>query len=316
MNAVLILNSAAGSINGERGRVSREDLREAFAAAGVQVEIAQPACGDLERALGEARERHPDAVIVGGGDGTLSTAAAALSGSEIPLGVLPLGTLNHFARDLNMPLDWRDAVDALGHGSVRTVDVGEVNGRIFINNCSIGSYPEAVRRRDRLRRERGHGKWRAMALASFEVFRRLRRVRVRIQMADTTLALRTPFVFVGNNRYSGHLLRESLRPRLDEGELALYTTRASRRFTLLRLMWQSLVRSIDDADLLETHYFTSATISSVDGAPLPVAVDGELVPPQSTLTLRTRPGALRVIAPTHAPSAPAGLLRGLALPGR
>lgn len=297
MHPLLIVNREAGALHGGRSAVTPEVLRDAFAAAGtpVTLEIAPPAT--LEAAVRAAVARPPASLFVGGGDGTINTAARALVDTRIPLGVVPLGTLNHFARDIGLPGTWREAIPVLAGGATRDVDVGEINGRVFINNCSIGSYPEAVRQRDKLRREHGRGKWAAMAVASFAVFRRLRRFRVRIETQDTTLTLRTPFVFIGNNRYSGHLLDQSLRPRLDEAQLSIFTTRASRHFTILRLAWQSLVHSIDAADALETRTTREAVVSSPTGQPLPLAVDGELVNLAPPFRVRIRPGALRVIAP-------------------
>lgn len=297
MHVVLILNRAAGTLNGDRDAVSPEAIRDAFAAEGMPVVLETPDAAALVASLRAAVRLRPDLIIAGGGDGTISAAAAELAGTDIPFGALPLGTLNHFARDLGFPTDWREAVTALAHGTSRLVDVGEVNGHVFINNCSIGSYPEAVRRRDRLRREQGRGKWVAMFLASCAVFRRLRRFRVRIDLPDTSLVLRAPFIFVGNNAYSGHILAQSLRPRLDAGQLALYTTRAHRHFSLLRLAWQSLVRNIDAADALEIHHAAEATVTSLNGQTLPVAADGELIHLEPPLRFRVRPGALRVIVP-------------------
>lgn len=303
MHAVLILNRAAGSLDGERAGATPESLREAFAGAGMPVALELSAPGHLEDALRAAAARHPPAIFVGGGDGTLNTAARVLVDTHIPLGVVPLGTLNHFANDLGLPDAWREAIPLLASGATRDVDVGEVNGTVFINNCSIGSYPEAVRHRDQLRREHGRGKWVAMTLASLAVFRRLRRFRVRIEIPDTKpLVLRTPFVFIGNNRYSGHLLEQSLRPRLDEGVLSIFTTRASRRFTILRLIWQSLIHSIDAADALELLLAREAVVSSPTGQPLPLAIDGELADERPPLRFRVRPGALRVIAPAASPA--------------
>jgi diacylglycerol kinase family enzyme len=171
-----------------------------------------------------------------------------------------------------------------------------VNGQIFINNCSIGSYAEAVRRRDALRAERGHGKWRAMVLASWSVFRELRRLRLQIETPDRALTLRTPFVLVANNRYTGHVLATSLRPRLDEGRLWIYTTRAHRHAALIRLMWQTLTRRVDEADELEVHSLGEVTINSLR-ASIPVAADGEVIDVSLPLRFRIRPGALRVLAP-------------------
>ncbi len=297
MRALLILNDAAGSLNGDRGAASPAEVAEALTAAGVTVDLRPSPANQLVATLQAASAERPDVIFVGGGDGTINTAAGCLVDTRIALGVLPLGTFNHFARDLGLPADWREAVTALAHGVPRAVDVGEVNGRVFINNCSVGSYPEAVRRRDELRQRHGSGKWFAMALASIAVFRRLRRLRVRIKSPEATFTLRTPFVFVGNNAYSGHVFGPSLRPQLDAGHLWIYTTRAHRRLTLLRLMGQSLFRRIDASDALDSRAVSEALIESTHGQNLPLAVDGELLPPTPSLRFRLRRRALHVIAP-------------------
>jgi len=298
MRALLILNDAAGSLNGDRDAASPAEVVAAFAAAGLPVGLRPGPPAQLTATFRAAVQERPEVIFVGGGDGTISTAAGCLVDTPIALGVLPLGTLNHFARDLGLPTPWRDAIPALVGGSTRTIDVGEINGRVFINNCSLGSYPEAVRRRDALRRAHGSGKWAAMALASIAVFRRLRRLRVRIESPSGHLALRTPFVFIGNNAYSGHVLGPNLRPQLDAGQLWIYTTRAHRRLALLRLAWQSLVRQIDAADALDAHPVRETVITSEGPRELPLAVDGELVESARTLRCRVRPRALHVRIPT------------------
>ena len=122
-----------------------------------------------------ARTRHAAArtasarasiVVAAGGDGTISSVAAAVIDSPAALGVLPLGTLNHFAKDLHIPLDLAGAIAVVAAGHVGHVDVGQVNERVFVNNSSIGIYPSIVEEREALRR-RGHRKWPAMALATF-----------------------------------------------------------------------------------------------------------------------------------------------------
>ncbi len=297
MNVLLILNQSAGSLNGDRDAVSPDALLAALEAAGLRAQLRLSPPLQLCETLAAARGEQPDALVVGGGDGTISAAAACLAGSPVALGVLPLGTLNHFAHDLGLPPDWREAITALASGITQAVDVGEVNGRVFINNCSIGSYAEAVRKRDALRRLRGGGKWWAMLRATLRVFRHLRRLRLRVDANGKTSRLRAPFVVVSNNRYRGHVLGYSLRPRLDEGRLCLYTTREHRRLGLLRLTWQSLVRKIDDVDGLETLELTEATLAREGDQRLAVALDGELVDLKGPLHFRTRPGALRVLAP-------------------
>ena len=297
MNALLILNHAAGSVNGDKDAVAPDAVQAAFARAGIHVTSRVSPPKQLCETLRAAVDERPDALFVGGGDGTVSAAAGCLVGTDIPLGVLPLGTFNHFARDLGLPLPLEEAVAALAQGHTRAVDVGDVNGRIFINNCSLGSYPEAVRERDALRRARGSAKWFAMLLATVKVFRRLRRLRLRIETPGETLALRTPFLFVGNNAYTGHVFDHSLRKRLDDGRLWIYTTRAHRRLTLLRLAWQSFVHRIDAADALEAHSVTEATVVPESAQAVPIAADGELLDLRPPLRFRIRPQALRVLAP-------------------
>jgi diacylglycerol kinase family enzyme len=302
MNDLLILNEAAGFVTRDKGNRSPNALLEAFHSAGVSVELRLAPPRQLCEIINGAIARRPNTIYVGGGDGTISTAAGCLVDSDIALGVLPLGTLNHFAHDLGIPPNAPDAIAALVRGNRRAVDVGEVNGRIFINNCSIGSYADVVRKRDALRRERGAGKWRAMLLATFAVFRQLRRLRLRIESAEKTLALRTPFAVVANNRYSGHVLDSNLRPRLDEGRLWIYTTRAHRHAAVLYLMWQSLLRSIDRVEGLDSFATTEASITRESGS-LPIAADGELLDLKPPFRFRCRPAALQIIAPSPPPRA-------------
>lgn len=299
MNALLILNHSAGSMNGDKGALGPDALVEAFRAAGINVRPIVVQGPTLCAAVQDGIAQRPDVIFAGGGDGSISAAAGCLVDSGIPLGVLPLGTLNHFARDLGLPENWNDAVQAIARGAVREVDVAEVNGRVFINNCSIGSYAEAVRKRDALRRAHGAGKWWAMTLATLAVFRRLRRLRVHVDIEGRSFALRAPFIVVSNNRYSGRVLDYSLRPRLDEGRLCIYTTRAARRLTLLRLAWQSLLRNIDRVDGLEIHDFAAGTLHH-DYGRLPIALDGELTTMTAPLQFRIRRRALRVISPAPA----------------
>ena len=116
------------------------------------------------------------------------------------LGVLPLGTLNHFAKDLNIPPDLDAAVNIIANRKTLDIDVGEVNGRVFINNSSLGLYPDVVRGRE-LRQRLGFGKWHSLARSAFSVFRRYPLLDVRLTVDGKEITTRTPFVFIGNNEY-------------------------------------------------------------------------------------------------------------------
>jgi diacylglycerol kinase family enzyme len=300
MKATVILNQQAGSVLAGGSDCGPGPLSVAFSRVGIDatVQVLPPA--EIEQAARRAADTGPDALVVGGGDGTISSVAGVLADTPLPLGILPLGTLNHFAKDLGIPSDWRRAVTAISEGNLRAVDLAEVNGRIFINNCSLGAYPDAVRRREALRELHGFRKWTAMAVASLQVMRRLRRLRVSIEQDGRTSVRRTPFVLIANNRYAGNLFARNLRTRLDAGELWVYTTHLYRIFPLLRLMLYSLTHSLDDADELEAWPTRELTLSSALG-PLPVAADGEVLKPQSPLRFRIRPRALRVFVPAAPP---------------
>ena len=298
MKLIVIINREAGAAAQASGGFSPEELTREFSVRGIEADVRVVAPEDVELSLREAIAARPTAVVIGGGDGTVRSAAALLAGTGVPLGVLPFGTLNHFAKDLRMPSVWREAVEALARGVVREVDVAEVNGHVFVNNCSLGAYAEAVRRRESLRRQRGHGKWLAMVKASLAVFRRLRRLRLRMFVGGVERHVRTPLVVVANNRYSGHVLDVSMRARLDEGRLWLYTAHVHRRLPVLRLVWQALTRRRPDAaDALDAEPASEITVESENGRSVPVAADGELIAVKTPLVFRSRARALRVLAP-------------------
>src|SRR5436305_1054126 len=140
-------------------------------------------------------------VVGGGGDGTIAAVAAALVGTDTALGVLPMGTLNHFAKGLGIPLELEKAVHTLFTGKVARVDVGEVNGRIFLNNSSIGFYPRLVQERKREQRQ-GRSKWLAFAQAAALMFQRSPTLHVELDEDHSRQSYDTPFVLVGNNRYA------------------------------------------------------------------------------------------------------------------
>jgi diacylglycerol kinase family enzyme len=232
--------------------------------------------------------------VAAGGDGTVNAVAAAVAGTKIPLGVLPVGTLNHFAKDLGLPLELEEAVRVAAEGAVRQVDVAEVNGRVFVNNSSLGVYPRIVALRQRSG-ARGWGKWLAGLWATVAVLRRRPFMAVRIRIDDETVVRRTPFVFVGNNEYKMAGLDAGVRESLTGGRLALYVMHATRRRSLLLLGWKVVWRGGDQVDELDCFPVQEAVVET--RRRLPVALDGEVVPMDSPLRYRIRPLDLNVLAP-------------------
>jgi diacylglycerol kinase family enzyme len=268
-----------------------------FAAAGREARVTVVTGGGSQ--LREAAERAVvdgcDALVAGGGDGTINLAASVLAGRDIPLGVLPLGTLNHFAKDLSIPLELEDAVRVILDGITCRVDVGEVNGRIFINNSSLGVYPAVVRLRERYRAS-GLGKWVAALWAGLTVLRRNPFMAVRLIVQNDVTVRRTPFVFVGNNQYRMAGLQAGTRDSLSGGDIAVYVLNADRRVGLLRLAWQVVLKGVDQVKELDELTVSQATVE-VRRSRLQVALDGEVVMLESPLEYRIRPAALQVYVP-------------------
>jgi diacylglycerol kinase family enzyme len=308
MRVRVIVNRGGGAVRAEGGPAIEAELARAFARRGVDASVVLCGGSDIGRearaALDEAdRGRRPfDAVVVGGGDGTVGAVAGALAGTGTTLGVLPLGTLNHFAKDLGLPADLDGAVDVIAAGRVRRVDVAEVSGQVFVNNSSIGLYAEMVADRDRERRAAGRAKWLATLLAGWRALRRFPLRRLSVRAEGWALPCETPLVFVGNNAYEVSLPNAGGRAVLDRGELCLYVVRHCGRWGLLRLAARAALGRLDQERDFELRSVTEAEIRSWARWPLRVAADGEVAALRPPLRYRTRPGALRVLAP-EAPAA-------------
>jgi diacylglycerol kinase family enzyme len=234
--------------------------------------------------------------VAGGGDGTLSCAAGHLAGGARPLGILPLGTLNHLARDAGIPAKLEEAVAVIAAGHIRAIDVAEVNGRVFVNNSSVGLYPDMVRLREVEQERLGRSKRLAMLSASLTTLRHFRRHRLRISAEGLEAPVRTPMLFVGNNRYQVNLLALGQREALDEGELCLYAIRASSRAHLLWAGIRGIFGKLDQQRDFITSYVGEAEVSS-DRDSLIVSADGETVQLETPLRYRIRPKALKLIVP-------------------
>ena len=293
MTTEVIVNASSGA--GSREEV-RQRLAHAFTEIGADARVSL--AGDAAELVAFAeRAARSDAerVVAGGGDGTINAVAAAMIDSGKTLGVLPFGTMNHFAKDLGIPLDVEGAVATIVAGHAVSVDVGDVNGRIFLNNSGLGLYPRVIRERDR-RQRLGSGKWPAYIWATLAILRRDPFLDIRLNVDGKELTGRTPFVFVGNNAYDMELLNVGGRACLDKGELSLYSTSRSGRLGLVRLAVRAMIgRLRQDKDFLA--FATTDAWIGTRRKRIRVALDGEVTIMEPPLHYRVRPGALRVLAP-------------------
>jgi YegS/Rv2252/BmrU family lipid kinase len=290
----VLLNPAAGLTQTE-DRCAR--VTQAFAAAAADAQVMVLRSGaDAPDATRQAIAAGASTVVAGGGDGTISSVASVLAGTTTPLGVLPLGTLNHFAKDAGIPQDLDAAVATIVAGHIRNVDIGEVNRRTFLNNASIGIYPDIVVERERLR-QRGHHKWIAFALASARILRRYRELVVRLAAADAIGRTRTAFLVVGNNEYQVDGLSLGARPRLDGGRLFAYLAPRVHTRELPKLLLLALAGRARERQVLESIAATTLHVDTPGRRRLRVALDGEVIVMRAPFEFRVRPAALRVIAP-------------------
>jgi undecaprenyl-diphosphatase len=245
--------------------------------------------GAIDRALLEDR-----VIVAMGGDGTINAVAQHLV-ARGTLGVLPGGTLNHFARDLGVRNPSR-ALETLERGEPRAVDLGRIEGRFFVNNATIGLYPEVVMERDHYQ-WMALGKWGAAARASLRVIRRAEPLLGTISADGDARGLTAWIVFVGNNRFGAPPGRVGTRERLDEGILdvrILTTAEHGRRRTKLALAvlrdrtWRGrrLVRR--EARRVEIQ---------LTDRPRLISVDGEMAESTDHLIVEIVPRALRVLHP-------------------
>lgn len=289
-------------INERSGQAARADaggeIQAIFAKAGAQVRIERvhdP--GDLPARARQAAGRG-DLLVAAGGDGTVNAVAGVAVESRSTMGLLPMGTRNHLAKDLGLPLDLEGAVATIVAGRMRDVDVGELNGRIFVNNSSIGIYPRMLWERHAEQR-RGRGKWTAFTIAMIRTWRAYRTLVVRLAIDGVEHAIRTPFVFVGNNEYKVEGFELGGRSALTAGRLSVFVAPECGRFEILTLPIRALANRLTAAAPFEGFLAESLSID-LSSHRVSVALDGEVAIMRSPLRYRVRPGALRVVVPAPA----------------
>ena len=273
-----------------------ESVASALKDAGIDAEVELIGGGECEVRCAALAERGEPLVIVGGGDGTIGAAASALVGSETKLGILPLGTLNHFSRDLGIPPDLAEAAKAIAAGRERRIDVAEMNGRIFINNSAIGLYPLMVVDRDNQRKRLGRSKRLAMLVASVRTLARFNHQRLTLTANDEKARVDTPLLFVGNNDYRIDIGGPGKRESLEDGQLFVLVMRKKTRRGLIAASIRALFNRARHNDMVRIEGVQRLKVESRRPM-LPVSLDGEVVRVEPPLEYKLRRAALTVIAP-------------------
>jgi diacylglycerol kinase family enzyme len=289
----LVLNEKAGALLAG-GRT--QDLTDRLSQGGARLRIIPP--GDLPDRLRDARAE-ADAVVVAGGDGTIACAAAALEDTGMPLGILPAGTMNLLAKDLHLPIgQLTEAAGIILAGHTRDVDVGRVDGHVFLCACMLGAPTRLGHHRETNRRAGPWRQWVGFARAAFRTLRRRRSQRLTITVDGAVHTIRTPSLTITVNPVDDGRGRLFARSRLDGGKLCAYVIRRHTMLDLVRVMLRIAAGNTRDPALLVLEG-TAITIEAPTPALL-VLIDGEERLLAAPLSFTIKPGALRVFAPAPA----------------
>jgi len=295
MKVCCILNDRSGGA----ASFKRYDFTDLFAQRRIKVEIfiSRPGISVVELAKNAVR-RNFDIIVAGGGDGTISAVAAALVGyPAIRLGILPLGTLNHFSRDLNIPSDISRAVDIICAGYSEAIDIGCVNDTYFVNNTSVGLYPAIVKLRESLQGA-GYSKWWAAALSSIRILGRFRRLELEIQPSGKAVVRRkAALLFVGNNAYETAAGNLGTRLSIKRGILWVNVSTSSTWLGLFMSLATLVLGRERPTDAL---IFEASSLKVISRKKLlTVASDGEVLHLKPPLNYSILPKALTVIVPVR-----------------
>jgi diacylglycerol kinase family enzyme len=291
--ATILLNRSARGVTDSTIR----HLGELARTRGLETQVVPVTGASLAASARLAVESGCTVLVAAGGDGTVSTVADVAAAHGIALGVLPLGTLNHFARDVRIPRELDAAITTLASGRVTVVDVGDVNGRIFLNNSSIGVYPRMVWEREQQQRQ-GRRKWTALGLAALQVWRQYRRVTVTIEGRHDCRKVSTPFIFIGNNEYGIDDGRIDARATLEGGRLQLCMAPDADRRAMARIVMAAIAGRLGAIDGFEAMTACELTIAT-RARRLGVSLDGELHTFESPLRYKIRRRALQVLVPNR-----------------
>jgi diacylglycerol kinase family enzyme len=287
----VILNRKAGSAAEE---ATRRAIEASLAHAALDARIVAVTGPEIHDAANGAAAAG-DALIAAGGDGTVSAVAGVAVKTGATFGVIPLGTLNHFAKDAGIPLDIDAAVQVLAAGRPVPLDTGTLNARTFVNNASIGLYARMVHERQ-VEERRGRRKWTAFAIAMARVWRSVPQITVRLTVDGRALVRRTPFVFVGNGDYQDAGLNLGRRASLTAGHLSIYLAPECGPLDMLMLGLRAVSGRLPADIKLEE--FRACEVTIEPGArDVDVATDGELTRVRPPFTCEIRRGALRTLLP-------------------
>ncbi len=296
MHFVAVLNRDGGTLRTTDLDAFSERMRTTLEAAGHTIDINIVSGKGLVAALKAAEKTDADVVLAGGGDGTISAAAATLMDSKKALAVLPAGTMNLFARSLGISLSLDEAVGELASGLVKRVDIASANGRPFIHQFSVGMHAKLVQLRSKMKFASRLGKIRASTQAAWDTIRNPPSINADLDLGDTQVSAHATAIGITNNLFGEGHLPYAEKP--DGGVLGVYVTVARQRCEIFSFLLNLARGKWRDNQQVEIHRAEKVVVTIRSRSKrLKSVIDGELCDLSSQTRIKIHPGALRVLTP-------------------
>lgn len=235
-------------------------------------------------------------VVAAGGDGTLNAVAAQLMGTDIPIGIFPLGTFNYVARLLNIPLDLLKAAETIATGKIRGVHVAQINDHIYLNNASLGLYPLFIQKRELYNRRLGRFALNAYTSGLDVLILDRKELKLEIEVDGKQYPVKTPLIFFGNNQLQLAEMNLRIAEAAEKGKVAGLVVAKSDKRTLFKILWQLIKGNLDKAPDVYSFSGDEVEVHS-KRKKLTVALDGEIVEMQPPLKISVRKNALKILVP-------------------
>lgn len=296
----MIINPGSGA---QEAASTRDALARIFEGAGRRhrfVAVESPAALEAAADKAAAEAAGSGAVVVAaGGDGTINTVAAAALRHGCALGVIPRGTFNYFARGHGIPQDLEAAAGALLRGQAGPIQTGQVNGRLFLVNASLGLYPQLLQDRETFKNQFGRHRWVAALAGLVTLFEWRRQLVLEFEKGGQRTRRVTPTLFVGNNRLQIERIgiEDGIASAVGEGRLAAILPRAIGSWKLLGLLLRGAFGTLGDADEVESFDFAGLTVQVPRMRRLKMAADGEVHVVTPPLKFAVTPQPLMLVLP-------------------
>lgn len=279
----VILNARSGS---QKSKEACQGLEKVFRAAGRSFHISVVTGAQIEQVAKEKAESDCEVLVAAGGDGTICGVADAARRSGKTLGVVPLGTFNYFAKNLRIPLEVEEAARVIVEGEMIRAPLLDMDGRLILNNTSIGIHPAVLMKRRQLYRRWGRSQVTAYLSVLMTAFRPAPKLRVRLNTDEGDMVRETPLVLVCSNAFQIENFALAGKECLEEGKFALYVARHRGRATIVKLGLRTILHRLRADVDYEVFCSTDVTIETLRRRRMRAAVDGELEKLNSPMRFR------------------------------